>query len=175
MTGALAAAVGTLAMDLVWFRRYRAGGGQERFAEWEFADDVKTWADASAPGQVGLKLERAVLREDPPDALARPTTNAMHWMTGIGWGAAYGVAARLFPRVQGAAAALGPVAWLTSYAILPVLGVYKPMWKYDRKTLGKDFSAHMVFGLVTAAAFSILSRGLPGLRDLVPGVASRRR
>ena len=42
-------------------------------------------------------------------------------------------------------------------ALLPVLGVYKPIWKYDLETLGKDLSAHLVFGTATAAAFRLLA------------------
>src|ERR1700732_77426 len=35
MRGALAGAVGTLAMDLVWFARFKREGGEQRFVEWE--------------------------------------------------------------------------------------------------------------------------------------------
>ena len=37
------------------------------------------------------------------------------------------------------------------YVVLPLLGVYKPIWKYDLETLEKDLSAHLVFGTATAA------------------------
>jgi hypothetical protein len=43
--------------------------------------------------------------------------------------------------------------------VLPLLGVYKPIWKYDLRTLGKDLSAHLVFGTATAVAFRLLSHG----------------
>jgi hypothetical protein len=34
--GAIAGAVGTAAMDLVWYRRYRGGGGgKDSFLRWE--------------------------------------------------------------------------------------------------------------------------------------------
>jgi hypothetical protein len=48
-------------------------------------------------------------------------------------------------------------SWATGYAVLPQLGVYEPIWKYDLKTLEKDLSAHLVFGTATAAAFSFLT------------------
>jgi hypothetical protein len=35
--GAIAGAVGTAAMDLVWFFRYRRGGGHEGLFAWETA------------------------------------------------------------------------------------------------------------------------------------------
>ena len=50
----------------------------------------------------------------------------------------------------------GAGVWATGYVVLPALGVYHPIWEYDLTTLGKDLSAHLVFGLGTAAAFRVL-------------------
>jgi len=36
--------------------------------------------------------------------------------------------------------------------------VYKPIWKYDARTLGKDLSAHLVYGATTGATFAVLAR-----------------
>jgi hypothetical protein len=47
--------------------------------------------------------------------------------------------------------------WAVSYAILPAAGLYKPIWEYDRETLAKDLSAHLVYGATTAAAERLLS------------------
>ena len=47
--------------------------------------------------------------------------------------------------------------WSAGYVVLPALGVYRPIWEYDLKTLGKDLSAHLVFGVGTAAAFRALA------------------
>jgi hypothetical protein len=146
-------------MDLVLYRRYRTDGGKDSLQSWEFADGVMSWDEASAPGQLGQKLERVVTRRPPPDSWARTTTNAMHWATGIGWGLQYGVLANRtsgHPLVR--AIALGPVVWLTGYVVLPLTGVYKPIWKYDAKTLAKDLSAHLVFGAATSAVFAALTR-----------------
>ena len=52
---------------------------------------------------------------------------------------------------------LGPSAWIASYVVLPLLGVYKPIWKYDARTLAKDFWAHMLYGVVTAGALKVVS------------------
>ncbi len=41
--------------------------------------------------------------------------------------------------------------------MLAPAGIYQPMWEYDPETLGKDLSAHLVFGLGTAAAFRALT------------------
>lgn len=158
VVGALAGAVGTAAMDLLLYRRYQRGGGQESLWQWEFAGDVRTWDRASAPGQLGHKVLRLMLRREPPDSWARMTTNLVHWATGIGWGAQYGALASFTSRVPLLRAlALGPTAWLASYAILPLAKVYKPIWEYDAQTLSDDLSAHLVFGTATSTAFKLLS------------------
>jgi len=53
----------------------------------------------------------------------------------------------------------GAAVWASGYVVLPLLGVYKPIWKYDFETLRKDLSAHLVFGTATAVAFRLLSHG----------------
>jgi hypothetical protein len=158
--GVIAGALGTAAMDLVLYLQYRDDGGTEPLWQWESAESVSTWDGASAPGRVGQKLGRLVLRREPPDNWARATTNAVHWTTGTGWGLQYAAAAGLMPRHPLARAlALGPAAWATSYVVLPLIGVYKPIWEYDKRTLAKDLAAHLVFGAVTGAAFAALTRG----------------
>jgi hypothetical protein len=156
--GVVAGAVGTLAMDLLLYQRYWRAGGKDSLQRWELAASVTTWEEASAPGKVGQKLGRLVTRQPPPDSWARTTTNLVHWATGIGWGIQYGlVASRAARHPVVRAAALGPVVWLTGYALLPLAGVYKPIWEYDAQTLGEDLSAHLVFGGVTAAVFAALT------------------
>jgi hypothetical protein len=158
--GALAGAAGTIAMDLLLYGRYRRGGGTESLWRREFAGGVTSWDQASAPGQVGEKLEQLAAGEQPPDSWARPTTNLVHWATGIGWGVQYGVLAGITSRLPWLRAlALGPSAWLTGYVILPLAKVYKPIWEYDTRTLGDDLSAHLVYGTATSAAFAALNRG----------------
>lgn len=159
VAGAVAGAVGTTAMDLLLYGRYRRDGGKDSFVRWEFAGGVTSWDEASAPGQMGRKVERIVTGAEPPDSWARPTTNLVHWATGIGWGIQYGAIARAtgaYPWLR--AVALGPSAWISSYVILPLAKVYKPIWAYDARTLADDLSAHLVFGTTTAGAFAALTR-----------------
>jgi hypothetical protein len=157
--GAVSGAVGTAAMDYLLYRRYRRGGGADPAWRWESAEGVTSWDEASAPGRVGEKLERLVTRRPPPDRWARPTTNLVHWATGTGWGLQYGAVAGLMSHRRWLGAlALGPAAWLSSYVVLPLLGVYQPIWDYDTRTLGQDLSAHLVFGTATGAAFAVLSK-----------------
>ena len=159
VVGAVAGAVGTSAMDLVLYSRYRDDGGKERLGRWEFAGDVMSWDEASAPGQLGRKLLRQVSGDEPPDEWARPATNVVHWATGVGWGVAFGVLASTTSRHPWARAlALGPVAWLSGYVVLPLAKVYQPIWKYDTKTLAQDLAVHIVYGAAASTAFAVLAR-----------------
>jgi len=159
VVGAVAGAVGTAAMDLLLYTRYRRGGGKDSLWRWESAEDVMSWDEASAPGQLGQKVERLLTRREPPDRWARSTTNLMHWATGIGWATQYGLlASRRSRHPWLRALALGPVVWLSGYVILPLVKVYKPIWNYDARTLADDLSAHLVYGTATSAVVAILSR-----------------
>ena len=152
--GALAGAVGTAAMDFVLWSRYRRGGGKESFGRWEFAADVMSWEQASAPGQLGRKAVRKVTGEEPRDEWARPMTNLVHWATGIGWGVQYGALASVTSRLPWLRAlTFGPVAWLSGYVILPLAKVYQPIWEYDAKTLARDLGGHLAYGAGTGTAF----------------------
>ena len=157
--GAISGAAATAAMDLVLYARFRRGGGKQGLVAWETSESVHTWEDASNPGQVGLLLVKKVTGHKPDDSWARPVSNLVHWATGIAWAAQFGLLRRRFWR-HGWVMNLvfGPVVWLSSYVFLPLLKVYKPIWKYDARTLTKDLSAHMVYGSVTAATFAALTR-----------------
>jgi len=157
--GAIAGAIGTAAMDLLWYSRYRRGGGKDPFLRWESAAAVEGWDDASPPGRLGEKVERIVTQRQPPERWARTTTNVVHWATGIGWAAQYGVlAGRSSSHSVLRGLVLGPVVWLSGYVILPLAGVYKPIWEYDARTLGEDLSAHLVFGVTTGVTYAALTR-----------------
>jgi hypothetical protein len=92
---------------------------------------------------------------------ARFANNAVHWMTGISWGGALGVIALLLDTPNPALGLLTAViAWATSYAVLPALGVYKPISQYDRAVLWQDFSAHLVYGVALGLAFWAMAAGL---------------
>lgn len=158
LKGGVAGALGTVAMDLVWYRRYRRGGGQGGFSEWEFASSASSWEKAPAPARAGKQLYEGLFKRELSDTHIRLTTNVMHWGYGLGWGAIYGLlAGSLSRRPPWFGLAFGTVVWGTDYAVLPAAGIYKPIWDYDLKTLWKDLSAHLVYGAGTTTAFSILS------------------
>jgi hypothetical protein len=148
-------------MDLVWYRRFRASGGTQAFGAWERSEGTESFADAAAPARTA-KAVADLVGIDLPDSTARPLNNIVHWITGIGWGKVHGIAAE---ALRTSSPLLGPVtavaAWATSYAVLPQLGVYKPMREYDREVLWQDLSAHLAFG----AALGLAYRALSGSRE----------
>jgi hypothetical protein len=158
--GAAAGALATAAMDTLLYVRYRRSGGTESPLRWEFSANVHGWKDASAPGLVGKRLIEKILGHEAPDKWARPIQNAMHWGTGMGWSAAFGITTGSAARQPWAEGLIfGPVVWLSGYAILPLAKIYQPIWTYDVKTLAKDFSAHLVYGVAAGSALGVLSRG----------------
>jgi hypothetical protein len=154
LCGVAAGAIGTVAMDLVWFVRYKRSGGQSTFVAWETASGLNSWDAASAPAKVGRLLYETVSHRELPASRAALTTNIMHWGYGLQWGALFGVsvgASGHARRWHGPL--LGALVWLASYLTLPIAGFYKPIWSYDRKTLWDDCSAHLVYGIGVAGAF----------------------
>ena len=158
--GVAASAPGTLAMDASLYRRYRHDGGNAAFPAWESSEGLATWENAPAPALVAKRLLEAVLKHDLAPQYARFLNNATHWGFGLAAGAGYGLVlgARREPKVW-YGLPFGAAVWASGYVVLPQLGVYKPIWKYDLETLGKDLRAHLVFGTATAAAFRLLAHG----------------
>jgi hypothetical protein len=158
MRGAAAGAVGTIAMDLLWFSRYRHDGGDGRFVDWESSVGLSSWDEAPAPAQFGRRLIQGVLQRDLPPERARLLNNIVHWATGVGWSAAFGLVSGSLPnRRSWHGLILGAGVWAQSYAVLVPAKLYKPMWEYDAETLWKDLSAHLVYGLSTATVFRVLA------------------
>ncbi len=164
--GLISGALGTAAMDLVQYRRYRRGGGSQSLPDWEFSAGLDDWAEAAAPAQVGRRIVEGLFQVELAPRWARSANNAMHWAYGLMWGAQYSVVAGSAPVPRVAyGLLLAPVAWGSGYVVLPLAKLYQPIWEYDAATLAKDLSAHVVYGLTTAAAF----------RALWPGRAPRYR
>lgn len=156
--GIIAGAGGTLAMDLLWYSRYRRGGGEDGFADWDLSTSTSSFDEAPAPAQVGRRLA-GLVGVELPDRTAGLTNNVVHWATGAQWGALYGLTAgRAGAPNPALGLALGPAAWGSAYALLGAAGIYEPIWTYDRDTLAQDLSAHLVFGLATATAYRLLTR-----------------
>jgi Protein of unknown function (DUF1440) len=154
--GLVAGAVGTAAMDALLFAGYRRGGGKTRFAHWELSAGLKSWDEAPAPAQVGKRLVEGLLDIELEPQHARLVNNVTHWAFGMVNGAGYGLVAGSLPRapiVYGLP--FGATVWASGYVVLPAAKLYQPIWTYDVKTLADDLSAHLVYGLVTAAAWRL--------------------
>ena len=88
--GALAGAVGTLAMDVVWYARYRRDAGENGFVEWEFSTKPD-WDEVSVPGQLGKRLVEGFVQRELDPKWAPLVNNVMHWGYGMLWGVQYGI------------------------------------------------------------------------------------
>lgn len=163
----IAGAVGTLAMDALLYQRYRRNGGSDSFIGWEFGGPAATFSEAGAPAQIG---EALASRFDIklPESSARLTNNVVHWATGIGWGVVHSVVRTVTPMATLASGvAVGAAAFGSSYAVLPRMGIYKPLSEYDGETLWRDLSAHLVYGAATGATAGVL-RGLHKAHKALP-------
>jgi hypothetical protein len=156
--GLVAGAIGTAAMDALLFARYRRGGGASRFRDWEFSKGLSSWEQAPAPAQVGRRLFEGLFERRLPPTRVPLVNNVMHWAYGMLNGAQYGIVASSLarPRIR-YGLPFGATVWAGDYVILPAAKLYEPIWKYDAKTLGNDLSAHLTYGLATAAAWRLLS------------------
>ena len=156
--GLAAGTAGTLALDLVWFARYRRGDGKRGFRAWEFSADVQTWEQAPAPAHVGKRLVEGLFQLQLPDRVAARVNNVTHWGYGIANGAVYGIVIGSLPRSRAwFGLPFGAAVWSSSYVVLPAAGLYRPIWEYDRRTLWRDLSAHLTYGLTTAAVYGLLT------------------
>lgn len=159
MSGLLSGAAGIVAMDAVWYLRYRRGGGTDKPLQWEFSTGAQDWDAVSAPGQVGRRIAEGFLQAELPAERAGLTNDVMHWAYGLAWGGAYGVVAGSLPapRIRWGLV-FAPLVWASGYVVLPLAKLYKPIWEYDAPTLWKDLSAHLAYGVVTAASFRAVTR-----------------
>jgi hypothetical protein len=158
--GILAGAVGTVFLDAVHYLEYRRGGGTESPLGWEFAP-VQTWDQAPAPGQVARRVIEGFTQRKLPDRWAWPVSTAMHWAYGSGSAALYGILAGSLRSPRPAyGLPFGAAVWVTGYVILPEGGLYKPIWKYDAKTLAWDLTGHLAYGAGTGVTFWLLAKGL---------------
>ena len=157
--GLAAGAIGTTAMDLMWFSRYKRGGGEDGFTDWEFSCGLASWDDAGAPAQIGKRLFEGLFQRPLPGERAGLVNDVMHWSYGLAWAVGYALfasslRARPTPR---SGIAFGSLVWASDYIVLPLAKVYKPIWKYDARTLANDLSAHLLYGVATVTAFRLLS------------------
>ena len=158
---------GTVAMDALWYRRYKSGGGDSRVLVWEFGAKPSSWEEAPAPARAGRVLAAKLLDYDVPIERAGLLANLMHWGYGPTWGAQFALMAAMRRKRPGTTSALafGTLVWASDYVTLPLMGVYRPIWRYPRRALFEDLTAHLLFGLCTATALRVVETTCPGTRD----------
>ena len=156
--GIVAGTAGTVAMDALLYVRYRRAHGDQRFERWEFSSGMDSWEQAPAPAQVGRRLVEGLFERKLPPQRARLVNNITHWAYGILGGVQYAIVAGSLrtPRIR-YGLPFGAGVWATGYVVLPAAKLYQPIWEYDRVTLVKDLSAHLVYGLGTATALRLLA------------------
>jgi hypothetical protein len=157
--GLVAGALGTAAMDALLYERYRRDGGESSVEDWEFSAGLTSWDQAPAPALVGKRLVEGLFNVELSARSVPVVNNVTHLAFGIINGAQYGIVAGSLKRPKIRHGLLfGATVWASGYVVLPAAKLYKPIWEYDAKTLAKDLSAHLVYGLATATALRALSR-----------------
>ncbi|HEY8325962.1 MAG TPA: hypothetical protein VIG77_15795 [Ktedonobacterales bacterium] len=160
--GALSGVAGTAVMDLVGYLRFRSGGGDQPLLDYEFSPGLKEWEQAPAPGQIGKRLFEGMLQRPLPERYAALTSDLTHWSYGAAWGSLFGlvIGSTALARGPRALAGLpfGAAVFGAAYVILPLARLYKPIWEYDKPTLAKDLSSHLVYGAGASSLFALLSR-----------------
>ena len=156
--GTVAGALGMLAMDAWLYRGYRQRNGTGAFFDWESSAGLDSWESAPAPALVAKRLLEATLGREISPRHGRLLNNATHWGFGLANGAAYGLFGSRNTPNPWAGIPFGAAVWASGYVVLPPLGVYEPIWRYDAATLRADLTAHLVFGTATGAAVSLLAR-----------------
>ena len=105
--------------------------------------------DHSDPATV--KAVAGIVGHDVPEAVKPLAGQTMHYLLGIGLGAAYGIAAEFRPEVTagyGAGFAIGSATLLDQVAV-PAVGLGEPVWQASPITTAYSYLSHAVFGGVT--------------------------
>jgi len=183
LRGALAGAAGTAAMDLFWQARQNIRGATEAERprgdapipasrpspsrttwveeddEAGEADEAVDWSTAPAPARVGKRVYEGVTQHALEARFAQLTGTVVHWGYGMWWGSVFGLATFAARRSgAGWGPLFGAAVWGTSYLLLPVTGLYRPVWEYRAAELAPDLLAHLIYGTGTAAVFSLIAR-----------------
>ena len=143
-------------MDLLLFRRYRAGGGTEAFRSWDFSTTATDFGDDAPARRVSASGSPTPSASScSTSRTSRPRTTSSTGSPASG-GEVRRVAAVVLPLPPLAVGvATGVTAWGTSYAVARPAGIYQPITAYDGPTLWKDLSAHLVFGATVGAVLTL--------------------
>jgi hypothetical protein len=56
----------------------------------------------------------------------------------------------------------GALVWSSGYVVLPLAGLYRPVWRYRIRELAPDLAAHLAYGSATMTVFRLLTLGRTG-------------
>ena len=151
LKGAIAGAVATWALDLVTTWMYQREPARARQQE-DRARHGLTAYEAAAE-RVGHLLGRQLTKDE-----RRRLGLAIHWLLGIGAGAAYGALGRRIPGVRrGGGGAFGTAFWATvDEALVSLLGLTPPPKAFPWETHARGFTGHVAFGIVADRTLRIL-------------------
>jgi len=141
--GLVAAAVGTAAMTSVQTAYLKRSGAKP----------------SSAPGEMGQRIVKGVLRRRVARRHRDALNQAMHALYGTSWGLPFGLVVgslRQRPRASTSGGTLGVAAWTASLVGLPALGLAPAPWQQSPGALTSDLSLHLVYGAATGAAHRAL-------------------
>ena len=114
---------------------------------------------SSVPAEVAKRIIRGVFHREVSEERTEQLNNAMHWLYGTSWGAAYAIAAgNRRPGTLKGGLAFGTVVWGASLVHLPAMGLAPPPWEYTPSQIAPDLGFHLVYGLGVAAAFKAVER-----------------
>ena len=142
LTGLAAGAAGTAAMTA-----YQTAVAKARDAE-----------PSTTPAEVAKRIIRGVFQRQVPEEKTELLNNAMHWIYGTSWGAAYGIVSgsRKNGSVIPSGVAFGTLVWAASLVELPAMKLAPPVWEEPAEEAALDASYHLVYGVSVAAATAAL-------------------
>jgi hypothetical protein len=155
LDAALGAASGVLASWIMERAQPRiaAAGGEETKARERQASGGQEPATYRAAEAAAHLIGRSI-----PAAQKALAGEVVHYVTGAGWGALFGVLAPRVPApVVAAGAAWGAVVWLLGDELLvPLLGWARGPTHYPASAHAKALASHLVYGAATDAGYRAL-------------------
>lgn len=167
LKGAVAGAVATWVMDRVDWAMYRREDPKSRRRTWAVRPEHKDPAHV-----IASRAARAIGVKPPPQN--HPAGTAVHYAIGIAPAAIYGATRDRLPGVgAGRGLAFGLAMFVVEDEVAnPLMGFAAPPQRYPWQPHARGLVAHLVYGLVTDAAFNLLDRATrpaPPVRYRRPG------
>jgi hypothetical protein len=164
LAGMAGGAAGTAAMGIFMKAASRAAGAQNRQPQPKMHDvslfGRKHEEGESATAALGRLAFQAATHREPDPKTKHTLSEAVHWLYGVGQGAAYGL---LLGKDARSAVpdglAFGAALWLFGDEIaIPLLGLSEGPKAYPAALHAQTLGAHLVYGVVAAATVQLIER-----------------